>query len=72
MALRDEIIWRSGVVYLFITITGIAILARILIIQFLQGDEWAELGEEFVYKTDVVPANRGDLQIFYGVLHGFL
>ncbi|MGM0667021.1 MAG: penicillin-binding protein [Bacteroidota bacterium] len=61
MALRDEIIWRSGVVYLFITITGIAILARILIIQFLQGDEWAELGEEFVYKTDVVPANRGDI-----------
>lgn len=61
MALRDEIIWRSGVVYLLITITGIAILARILIIQFLQGDEWAELGEEFVYKTDVVPANRGDI-----------
>ncbi|HDZ40962.1 MAG TPA: PASTA domain-containing protein [Bacteroidetes bacterium] len=61
MALRDEIIWRSGVVYITITIIALAILARIFIIQFLQGEQWAELGEEFVYKTDIVPANRGDI-----------
>ncbi len=61
MALRDEIIWRSGVVYIAITIIAIAILARIFIIQFLQGEKWAELGEEFVYRTDNVPANRGDI-----------
>ncbi len=61
MALRDEIIWRSGVVYIAIIIIAAGILARIIIIQFVQGNEWAELGEEYIYKTDIVPANRGDI-----------
>ncbi len=61
MALRDEIIWRSGVMYIAIIIIAMGILARIFIIQFMEGDKWAEMGEEYVYKTDVVPANRGDI-----------
>ena len=61
MALRDEIIWRSGVIYITILIIALGIMVRIFIIQFPQGDKWAEMGEEYVYKTDVVPANRGDI-----------
>jgi len=61
MALRDEIIWRSGVVYIAIIMVAAGILIRVFIIQFLEGDKWAEMGEEFIYKTDVVPANRGDI-----------
>ena len=61
MALRDEIIWRSGVVYIAIIIVAAGILTRVFIIQFLEKDKWTEMGEEFIYKTDVVPANRGDI-----------
>ncbi len=61
MALRDEIIWRSGVIYITILIIALGIMVRIFIIQFPQGDKWAEMGEEYLYKTDVVPANRGDI-----------
>lgn len=61
MALRDQIIWRSGVVYIAIIIVAVAILARIFIIQFVEGDKWTEMGEEYIYKTDDVPANRGDI-----------
>ncbi|HCC70945.1 MAG TPA: peptidoglycan glycosyltransferase [Bacteroidales bacterium] len=61
MALRDDIIWRSGVMYIIMLIIAFGILARIIIIQYVEGDKWAELGEEFVYKTDIVPANRGDI-----------
>ncbi|MFO7851143.1 MAG: penicillin-binding protein [Bacteroidota bacterium] len=61
MALRDEIIWRSGVVYITIIILALGTLVRIFIIQFPEGDRWAEMGEEYVYKTDIVPANRGDI-----------
>ena len=61
MALRDEIVWRSGVIYITIILITAGILAKVIIIQYVEGERWAELGEEFVYKTDEVPANRGDI-----------
>ena len=45
MALRDEIIWRSGLIYILIILTAVAILARIVIIQFVEGRKWAEMGD---------------------------
>lgn len=61
MALRDEIIWRSGIVYIVIILAALAILARVVIIQFVEGPEWVAMGEEYIYKTDAVHANRGDI-----------
>ncbi len=61
MALRDEIVWKGGIIYIMIILFGAAILARIIIIQYVEGDEWAELGEKFIYRTNDVPANRGDI-----------
>ncbi len=61
MSLRDEIVWRSGVVYIVITIVALAILARIIVIQFVQGNKWTAMGENILYRTEDVPANRGDI-----------
>lgn len=61
MALRDEIIWRSGIIYIMVILFAIAILGRVVIIQFVEGKKWAAMGEEYIYKTDDVPANRGDI-----------
>lgn len=61
MALRDEIVWRSGIIYIMIIVVALSILGRVVYIQFVEGEKWAEMGEGYIYKTDDVPANRGDI-----------
>ena len=61
MAVRDEIVWRSGVVYIVIASLAVAILVRILILQYIQHGKWAAMAERYVYKTAEVQANRGDI-----------
>ncbi len=61
MAVRDDIIWRSGVVYFAIVIIAIVLLVRIIILQYVERGKWSAMGEKYVYRTDIVPANRGDI-----------
>jgi cell division protein FtsI (penicillin-binding protein 3) len=61
MAARDEIVWRGGVVYIAIGLLAVALLVRILILQYVQRGKWADMSEKFVYKTAEMPANRGDI-----------
>lgn len=61
MAAREEIVWRGGVVYLTIGLLAVALLIRIIILQTVQRNKWADMSEKFVYKTGEVPANRGDI-----------
>jgi cell division protein FtsI (penicillin-binding protein 3) len=68
MAVRDEIVWRSGIVYFAIALLGVAILARILILQYLQHGKWAAMSEKYTFKTAEMPANRGDILAYDGRL----
>jgi cell division protein FtsI (penicillin-binding protein 3) len=61
MAVRDEIIWRSGIVYLAIAVLAAALFVRIIVLQYVQRARWSEMGEKFVFKTGEIPANRGDI-----------
>lgn len=61
MAVRDEIIWRSGIIYIAMTIAAIAVLVKILILQFVERSKWEAMGEKYVYKTDEMVAIRGDI-----------
>jgi cell division protein FtsI (penicillin-binding protein 3) len=61
MAIRDEIVWRSGIVYFAVVFIAVILLVRIIILQYVERGKWAAMGEKFVYKTDVVPAIRGDI-----------
>ncbi len=61
MAVRDEIVWRSGIVYTAVAILAVAILIRIMILQFVERGKWKEMSEQVVFKTDEVQANRGDI-----------
>jgi len=61
MAVRDEIVWRSGIVYFAIAILAAALIIRIVILQTIQHGKWTDMSEKFVYKTAEVPANRGDI-----------
>ena len=61
MAIRNEIVWRSGVVYLTIVILALLIMVRILILQFVERGKWSKLSEKYVYKTAEMPAGHLDL-----------
>jgi cell division protein FtsI (penicillin-binding protein 3) len=68
MAVRDEIVWRSGIVYFAVALIAVALLVRILILQYVERGKWAAMGEKYVYKTDEVQANRGDILTWDGRL----
>jgi cell division protein FtsI (penicillin-binding protein 3) len=68
MAVRDEIVWRSGIVYFTIAVVAAAILIRILILQFVQHGKWSAMSEKYVYKTTELPATRGDILSYDGRL----
>jgi cell division protein FtsI (penicillin-binding protein 3) len=61
MAVRDEIVWRSGIVYFLTAVLAVILLIRILILQYIQHGRWADMSEKFVFKTAEMPANRGDI-----------
>jgi len=61
MAVRDEIVWRSAVVYFILIIVAVALLVQILILQYVQRGKWSAMSEKYVYKTAEMPANRGDI-----------
>jgi len=66
MAVRDDIVWRSGIVYFTLVIIAVAIIVRILILQIVQHNKWSALSEKFIYKTAEMPANRGDILAYDG------
>jgi cell division protein FtsI (penicillin-binding protein 3) len=61
MATRDEIVWRGALVYFAIGLLAVALVVRILILQYVQRGKWADMSEKYVYKTAEMPANRGDI-----------
>jgi len=61
MAARDEIVWRVGLVYIAIGLLAVALLVRILILQYIQRGKWVNMSEKYVFKTAEMPANRGDI-----------
>ncbi len=61
MAARDEIVWRSGVVYFTMAFIAVAVLLRIVILQYVERSKWEAMSEKYVFKTAEIPANRGDI-----------
>jgi len=61
MAVRDEIVFRSGVVYLGLILCAVALIVQILVLQYFQRSKWSEMSEKYVFKTAEMPANRGDI-----------
>jgi len=61
MAVRDEIVFRSGIVYIAMIICAIALIVQILVLQYVQRGKWSAMSEKYVFKTAEMPANRGDI-----------
>jgi len=61
MAVRDEIVLRSGIVYFVVVVMALVLFVRIIFLQFVQRAKWTAMSEKYVFKTDEEPANRGDI-----------
>jgi cell division protein FtsI (penicillin-binding protein 3) len=61
MAVREEIVWRSGVVYIAIAVLSVILLVRIIVLQYVQRGKWADMSEKYVFRTAAMPAGRGDI-----------
>jgi len=45
MKVRDEIVWRSALVYFAVVLIAVAIIIRILVLQFIQHGKWTAMSE---------------------------
>ncbi|NLN31557.1 MAG: transpeptidase family protein [Bacteroidales bacterium] len=61
MALRDDIVFRGGILYFILAFVALAILVRIVIIQTVQHGKWSAMSEKYVFKRTAIPADRGDI-----------
>lgn len=68
MAVRDDIVFRSGILYFVLALIALAILTRILILQTIEHGKWSAMSEKYLYKTTEVPADRGDILTYDGRL----
>jgi cell division protein FtsI (penicillin-binding protein 3) len=58
---KKDILWRVILVYAFIFLVAMAIIAKVIIIQFPQGKEWKEKATEEKIRFETVEAQRGNI-----------
>jgi len=61
MAVRDDIVFRGGILYFVLAIAALAIFIRILILQTIEHGKWSAMSEKYVFTTAELPADRGDI-----------
>jgi cell division protein FtsI (penicillin-binding protein 3) len=68
MSIRDDIIWRGGLVYFIIVLIALVLLMRIIFLQYVERGKWVAMGDKYTFKTDEVQAIRGDILAYDGRL----
>lgn len=58
---KKDILSRTYLVYIFLCVFAVAILYKICIIQFKEGDEWKQKAEKFNTKVFEIEAVRGNI-----------
>lgn len=61
MAIKKEILFRVGLVYFGFALLAVAIIARIIYIQFVQGEQLRNKIKELTLKDITIEPNRGDI-----------
>ncbi|MEE4197436.1 MAG: penicillin-binding transpeptidase domain-containing protein [Bacteroidales bacterium] len=61
MSLKKEIVWRVGVIYLFMLVFAMLIVGKILYLQFIDANTWVEKAQKLTLKDITVESNRGDI-----------
>lgn len=58
---KKDILWRIYLVYFIICLFGVAIISKVLIIQFAEGDEWRAKAESLSTRFFDIEAVRGNI-----------
>ncbi|MCK5171644.1 MAG: transpeptidase family protein [Bacteroidales bacterium] len=61
MPLKKEIVWRVGVIYIFMLAFAILIVGKILFLQLIEGGKWKEQAQTLTLKDITIESNRGDI-----------
>jgi cell division protein FtsI (penicillin-binding protein 3) len=61
MPLKKDILWRVGVVYVFMLLLAVLIVSKIFYLQVFKGKELEEKSRELNIKNVMVESNRGDV-----------
>ena len=68
MEVKKDILWRVYLIYFFICLFGIAIISKIVIIQFSEGDALRSQAEKFSTRFFDIEAVRGNIYDANGIL----
>lgn len=68
MEVKKDILWRVYLIYFFICLFGVTIIYKILVIQFVEGDEWRAKSKNFSTKLFEIEAVRGNIYDANGAL----
>lgn len=66
MSIKKEILVRVALVYLIFVLLGVAIIAKIIYIQVVEGGKWREMAKTITYKDITIQPNRGDICSYDG------
>jgi cell division protein FtsI (penicillin-binding protein 3) len=61
MPLKKEIVWRVGVIYLFMLAFAFLIFGKIFYLQFIDDNKWKEKAQTLTLKDITIESNRGDI-----------
>jgi cell division protein FtsI (penicillin-binding protein 3) len=61
MSLKRDIVWRVAIIYIGGVLFSIAIIGKILYLQFVQGNELIAKAETLTLKEFIIEPNRGDI-----------
>lgn len=61
MEIKKDILWRVYLIYFIICLLGVAIISKVAIIQFSEGDEWRAKAESFSTRFFDIEAVRGNI-----------
>ena len=68
MEIKKDILWRVYLMYFFICLFGVAIIYKISVIQFSQGDMWRSKLKNFSTRLNDIQAIRGNIYDENGIL----
>ncbi|MBU8891308.1 MAG: PASTA domain-containing protein [Bacteroidales bacterium] len=61
MPLKKEIVWRVGVIYIFMLAFAILIIGKILYLQLIEGAKWKDKAQTLTLQDITIEPNRGDI-----------
>jgi cell division protein FtsI (penicillin-binding protein 3) len=61
MPLKKEIVWRVGVIYIFMLAFAFLIIGKIFYLQIVEGGKWKDQAQSLTLKDITIESNRGDI-----------